>query len=755
MKILEGRRLAAVFAAYVGLFSAYVLLPNVRKYVFAIGIMAFLLFTGILLFPKKGQKFSVRKMILIVLMLISVVSACARSEAYAEKTDVTAKVYANGEVYAAEGQITKVLYEEDYGSAYELQLFKLDGKDVDFGLALTMYQNGELPVGTKIRFQGEMNEISGTYEIYRKADGIFLSSEADDFEVIGTEEEKLTFIENIRLNLKKNFENYLSEKSAGFACALVMGDRENLDNGIRHAYSRLGISHILAVSGLHLTIIIGGLGWILTQFHIPKKLRSLFLIAGAFFFAWLCGFSASIVRAAVMLTFFYLADMVGERHDSSTSLFLAIFLLVCFRPNAVYDVGMWLSFFATLGILAVMPVLSAVSVTRKNKFYRLWKIGMYFVSLIFMSLAATFFTLPVIWIAFGGISLFAPISNLIFVPLTQLILYLLVGLTVFGGFPWLASKIAFVIENLSAFSENLAEKLSNLEDIYISLRYPFVPYLLIFLTVGILTVLLIRKIRPSWIFAVFAIFMIGFGVSYGEYMEMNREISFVYLETDGKSDAVGFFSDGKSMIVDVSTGGGALYREISERLGDFCEAELDVLVLTHYHRYHVGTLKKLMNNVKIHKILLPEPTTEQEKEYFDRICSVISENATIEIYQTDGTATETIGEITLYLPEKEYLKRSTHPLICFSADIGEEGKGFSYLGSGATETDFSQDVRSVTVIGTHGPSMKNIFDATPMENAEMVIFSEKAMSDWTETERISEKTVYAEDYGGYIRIMFE
>ena len=755
MKILEGRRMAAVFATYVGLFSAYVLMPNARMYVFVIGILTFLLFAGILLLPEKERKFSLRKTVLIVLMLISVVSACVRSAAYAEKTDLIAKHYANGEVYAAEGQITKVLYEEDYGSSYELKLFKLDEEDVELALVLTMYQNGELPIGTKIRFQGEMNEVSGTYKIYQKADGIFLSSETDDFEVIDTEEAKLTFIENIRLDLKENFENYLSKKSAGFASALVMGDRTNLDGGIKHAYSRLGISHILAVSGLHLTIIIGGLGWILTQFHIPKKIRSLLLIAGAFFFAWLCGFSPSIVRATVMLTFFYLADMVGERHDSSTSLFLAIFLIVFFRPSAVYDVGMWLSFFATLGILAVMPILSSLSITRKNKFYRLWKIGLYFISLICISLAATFFTLPVIWIAFGGISLLAPISNLIFVPLTQLILYLLVILTVFGGFPWFASKIAFVIENLSAFSENLAEKLSNLEDIYISLRYPFVPYLLIFLIIGILAVLLIKKIRPAWIFAVFAIFVLGFGISYGSYMEMNRNISFVYLETDGKSDAVGFFSDGESMIVDISTGGSSLYREISERLGNFCEAELDVLVLTHYHRYHAGTLKKLMNNIKIHKILLPEPTTEQEKEYFDRIYSVISENATIEIYPTDGTETENIGEITLYLPEKEYLNHSSHPLVYFSADIGEDGKGFSYLGSGMTETDFSEKIRSVTVIGTHGPSMKNIFDATPMKNTEMVIFSKKSMSDWTEMESISEKTVYAEDFDGYIKIMFE
>ena len=402
-----------------------------------------------------------------------------------------------------------------------------------------------------------------------------------------------------------------------------------------------------------------------------------------------------------------------------------------------------------------MPVLSLFSVSHKSKFYVIKRIGFYLISMIGMSLAATFFTLPVIWIAFGGISLIAPLANLIFIPLTQIFLYLLVFLTLFGGFPWLAAKIGEMTEGLSEFSETLAYKLSDPEDVYISLRYPFVPYLLLVLIVGILTVLFIKKIRPAWIFAVFALFVITFGVCFGRYTEMNRDISFVYLETDGKSDAVGFFSEGESMIVDISTGGSSLYREISERLEDFYEVELDVLVLTHYHPYHAGTLQKLVNHLKIHRILLPEPKTENEREYFARICSVISGKTEIVIYQTDKAETVTIGEITLHLPQKEYLKRSSHPLVCFSADIGDDGKGFSYFGAGVTETDFAEDIRSVTVLGTHGPTMKNIFDSAPLQNAELVIFSEKSVSDWTETKKISEKTVYAEDFGGYIKITFE
>ena len=311
------------------------------------------------------------------------------------------------------------------------------------------------------------------------------------------------------------------------------------------------------------------------------------------------------------------------------------------------------------------------------------------------------------------------------------------------------------MDDLSSFSLDLAQRLSDARNIYISLRYPFVQYLLLGLTIGVLAVLLIKKLRPAWMFAVFAAFLIAFGVGYTQYEWVNRDVSFVYLETDGKSDAVGFFSRGESVLVDISTGGSALYRGLPDRLSDFCEAELDVLVLTHYHVYHAGTIRKLMNRVKIHQILLPEPKTENEMACFDQICAAVSGNAEIAIYQTDGNSAVSIGEIILRLPKREYLARSSHPVICFSADVGENGKGFSYLGEGTTETDFSDAIHSVTVIGAHGPVIKHIFDAEPMEQAELVIFSEKSVADWSELEGIAEKTVYAEDYGGYIRIMFE
>ncbi len=756
MKILEGRRMAAVCAAYVGIFSAYILLPNMRRYVFIIAISVFVLFAVNLFLRTRGQKFSVRKAAALILMAFILIAACLKGSVYAEKTDASARFYADGEVHTAEGRVTKVLYEEIYGSSYEMQLIFLDRKETEIGLILSLPYNGELSVGDIVRFYGEMNEISGTYEFYQKADGVFLSSETEDIEVIGRETDDFqTFLEKIRAFVSNNFETYLHQNTAGLANALMLGKRDVLDSSLRLAYTRLGISHILAVSGLHLSILIGGLDFLLQQFYIGKKFRSIILILCAFFFACMCGLSASVIRAAVMMSLFYIADFVGERHDSPTALFFAVFLIVFFRPNSVYDVSMWLSFLATLGILAVLPVLSVFSVSHDSKWYIPGKIAFYFISLVGMSLAATFFTLPVIWVAFGGISLIAPVANLIFVPLTQIILYLLLFLTLFSRFPLISTKIGTIVDTLAETSENWAEKLSALDGIYISLRYPFVPALLAALTVGVLAVLLIKKIHPAWLFAVFAVFAVAFAIGYGGYAEINRGISFVYLETDGKSDTVGFISEGKTMIVDISTGGDSVYTEISDRIADFYESEIDVFVLTHYHRYHARTLRKLTGELKIHKILLPRPQTEKEQEYFEGICASIGGNAEIVIYEPNGTQTETMGEIRLHLPETEYLKRSSHPLVCFSVDIGGEGKGFSYFGSGVTETNFADEVRSVTVLGVHGPTMKNIFDGAPLSKAELVIFSEKSVSDWSEYTWDPEKTVYAEDYNGYVKITFE
>ena len=88
----------------------------------------------------------------------------------------------------------------------------------------------------------------------------------------------------LRLAIKTNFEAYMNDTEAGFATALMTGNKENLGARIRLAFTRIGISHILAVSGLHLSIVIGGLDLLGRWIGVPRRLKNVILIVSTFFF---------------------------------------------------------------------------------------------------------------------------------------------------------------------------------------------------------------------------------------------------------------------------------------------------------------------------------------------------------------------------------------------------------------------------------------------------------------------------------------
>ena len=752
MKTTEGKRLAAIPGAYIAVFSACVLVPAVRPYILWVGLILAAVFSAVLLFREKRKRILLQKSVLILLMVISVVSASVSGMKFLSANEFAAARYLDGEAYEAEGYITEILYEENYGSYYRIRLMELNRKETELSIMLSLPYGGGFSVGDIVAFEGVFSLPEEDSVIYRRAEGIFLSAEAENAEQTGTRETgKTDRFQKIRLSMQRNFERFLENRAAGFATAITTGNRENLSGEIKLAFTRIGISHVLAVSGLHLSIMIGGLDLLFRWTAIPRKLKNVILIVCSCLLACLCGLSASVIRAAIMLSFMYLADTIGENGDSLTSLFIAIFLILIFRPTSVYDIGMWMSFLATLGILVTLPAIPKIRLRKCPRFVN--KILNFVLSLLCITISATFFTLPVTYIVFSGISLFSLISNLIFVPLIQIVLYLLIALTLIGGIPFLAEPIGGAAQALISFICDTAVRLSDIRGIYVSLRYPFLPWMIALLIVGVLAVLMIKKVKTAYIFAVFAFCFVFYAVGCLGYTHMEGENTYVYLETDGKSDAVGIVSEGKTVLVDISTGGYSVLGRAADHIEEFCECELDVLVLTHYHFYHPNTLRKLMNRLKIHRIYLPEPITEDDLFCYQVICSQLAGSVEITVYPANGTQRLKVGNALLDLLPTEYTERSVHPIVRFTGTVGE--KSFTYLGEGATEKDLSADKNEVMIFGSNGPSIKHIFDSEPIENAELIIFADPTHAELTDTEIIAGKIAFPKDYGGWIKILFE
>jgi hypothetical protein len=164
-------------------------------------------------------------------------------------------------------------------------------------------------------------------------------------------------------------------------------------------------------------------------------------------------------------------------------------------------------------------------------------------------------------------------------------------------------------------------------------------------------------------------------------------------------------------------------------------------------------LLRLTEQIKIHRLLLPQPRSDNDLAYYEQIRASLSAFSDIEVYATDTAKTVKAGNAVLSLEKTEYLKRSSHPIVRFSVSFGE--KGVAYLGESATETDISDFTDSVVILGADGPPVRHIFSPQSIGDAELVILTDRSYAELTDTEMISGKTVFSEDYGGCIKILFE
>lgn len=752
MKILEGKRLAAVFAAYIGMFSLYIFVPSLRAWFVPIAILVIFLSVAWLFWKEKPRGISARKVVFSVLMAVSVALSSVFAVLFVGKTEDKVKTFCDETLHTAEGYVCEVLYEEAYGASYRIALTSIDGEDMDVSANVSLSYAGGFEKSDALMLEGYISFLSDD-GFYQKAKGVFLSIEAETMEKTGTHAlGGEAFFEKIREGIDKIFHQSLVE-GADFATALMTGMRDKLSGALRLAFTRIGISHLLAVSGLHLSIIVGAFDLFLRLLTVSKKKKSLILIVISIFFAFVCGLSASVVRAAAMLTIFYLSELFGERSDSVTSLFLAVFLILVFRPYAVYDMGLWLSFLSTFGILCVMPMLLSFSFPKKIP--QMWqKILRFPLMTLGMTVTATFFTMPVTYLAFDGISLISPLANLVFVPLIQILLYLLVIFLIFHWIPVVSSVLAFLAEIEIEWISDMAFSFSSWENIYVSIRYPFVGAIILALIIGILLVLFLKKLHPAWIFGVFFSCALAFGVAWGIYQANTRHLTYLYLQTDGKSDVIGMVSGGKTVLIDISTGGYAMQRAAVQALPDFYECEVDTYILTHYHSYHANSLRKLSETIKIHTLLLPEPMEESDQNELSMILSALDGDVSVSFYQSDASSVLQMGDISLSLPEYEMHKRSSHPVITFSALIGK-AHHFSYVGSSGMETFAVPKDTDVLILGANGPKTKHIFSPDAISDVPLLILSDENILHFTEKERLFGTVISAEDYDGYVRILFK
>lgn len=647
--------------------------------------------------------------------------------------DTAAKKYADGEEHAITAEITRAIYEKQFGSLYYAKVSDVDGEKADFYIQLEFSYLPELVIHEKTEIRAVLSEPSGSDAALLRSKGVILCAEVDGFLSVG-DGGRLTLPEKINSFLAGIFDKTIGGDEADFAGAIFLGNRERVSQKVKLAFRRSGTSHLLALSGLHISVLAAGLEFALKAARVKKKIRIAVSIPVTVMFALITGLSASVLRSAIMLVIYFVAQLIGEEKDSLTSLFAALALIITFRRYAVWDAGLWMSFSATLGLILfsdrLLPRFAPMTRKTYSRAKKFFRAGVkYVLGLLSATVIATLFTLPVTYLLFGGISIISPISNLILVPLSQVLLYLLALLCVLFNVPFIGAGLAFAAKRLILLICRLAGLFASPSGVYISIKYPFTPYLIAAALIFVAVIVFVPKINPRSVLAVSVALCMAFaGCVVAMYKITENEIYAVAV-SERSSDAFGIVYRGRSFVIDVSTGGFAVpYSAVTETSG-YAACETDVLILTHLHRYHAATLDRLCGYFKINKLLIPAAESVADSEIIMNILAIADKNGVqTEFYNRRAESAVSCGDMKISLPEYTLLKRSTHPVITFSVYLGET-QAMLYSGAGAEETD-DEKVYSAALVffGAHGPVRKQRIDTGKCLSAQSIIFSNEKVS---------------------------
>lgn len=209
---------------------------------------------------------------------------------------------------------------------------------------------------------------------------------------------------------EKNIREFLSGDYAEFAVSILFGDKTYLSDSAKENFRFAGLSHIMAVSGLHLSVWIMGLHLLLVRLRLDEKTCGALCVFASLCLVCFCSFSVSVIRAAVMLSAYLIAPFFSRRGDSFNSLGLSAVLICSVNPCAVGDISFLLSFFATLGIIVLSEYFPPV-LRREETDSALKNIGLKLLTALCVCVSACVFTAPLLLRYFSSVCIWSVISN--------------------------------------------------------------------------------------------------------------------------------------------------------------------------------------------------------------------------------------------------------------------------------------------------------------------------------------------------------
>lgn len=483
---------------------------------------------------------------------------------------------------------------------------------------LNYYDREVLEVGNKIRVISTLllpreNTNPGLfdYRLHLQTKDIHTIVNSDSNSVYIISKNNVNSGQKLRFSFQNKITNImnksLSEKNSKIMSSIILGNSGFLDDETRTSFKDIGLSHILAVSGLHIGIIYIFISKLLRLLGIDKRLSIIIALAIIWIYAYLIGFPTSVLRASTMFSLLSLSNLIYKRYDSINTLSFAALLLLLIRPMWIFDIGFQLSFIATASIIILTPRISLLMSIHSEILARLLS------SLIAVQIGL----FPILTQHFNSYATMSLISNFILIPIFSFSLVLCFILI-------LVSLICIDASFVLGYLLNTILNISNLiidafcEIPFGNLNLPSlgVCFILLYYILLLFGLRIIKfdfsRYRISKV--IFTYLIIAILVSFFSVISYN-ETTLEFIDV-GQGDSCLVSTKDKTILIDA---GGNVF-------GDFDVGgrvvlpflikkginKLDAVFVTHFHEDHAEGVISLLENIKIDNIFIGYENVESK-----------------------------------------------------------------------------------------------------------------------------------------------
>lgn len=460
-----------------------------------------------------------------------------------------------------------------------------------------------------------------------------------------------SFIHNIQKYIRDTINGTLTDEEGNLLLAILLGDKDKLSEDIQESFKTSNLSHMLAVSGAHVSYIILGLTYVLQNSIIGKKNGKIVCIIFLLAFMAITNFTPSVTRACIMAILTLLSSIIYRKSDVYTNISVAALITLIFNPYSLLDLGFQLSYGGTIGIIIFIK---RIQEKKSNS-----KVINYIKQMALVSIYANIIIIPIMMYHFNTVSFTFIISNIMASPI--------LGIIVITGFLFIIASITVkpLTRLIAIFIKPILSILIKISQICSKLPFSNIlvvtPYMFNVISYYAIILYCIKSKKNNKCKIIICLLIVLILINFIIYI-FPQKLRIFFIDVGQGDSTLIITPDKKTVLVD---GGGSDSFDVGEKvllpyLLDRRILKVDYVLISHFDTDHCGGILTIMEKVKVKNIIISEQAEHSENyERFKKLM-IHKKIRLIEVKKGDKIKIGRYSEFKILFPTSRLL--SENPL---------------------------------------------------------------------------------------------